>query len=1085
MKNIGLKSLLICIAACLVFASCSNDSQDGNAPQAYLPLEDVNKVHPLGDSFIVSYTSVGSWTLQNESEWIKVTDANNNSITGGKAGTTMLHITVLPNLDSSRRESLVFKSKGETDIEKEFIQDKAVLEMNSASSLRFGWVADATGKEIKVSSNIRWKMSVEGEDKDLYRIENHEEGTWLGKLGKEDEYEYKLTSLKHNMSSTDDERPVRVVIEPVKIDLEGSEVSLPDNVMDALSHTIEVSQDFLIFSLTDEDGNPFPTDLNFSELGDTATVNVVLEKGYEWECGWNSTSSMEVDPSKEDGREDIVKGRDVVIKPVNLYLSEVNPSREARNGYMDFWVNVGSDDDIKNSTKISIDVTQAPFVFEVSPRVYKVEESFENKGGEIEVTFSSSAEWEIINQPDWINVDQQDVTTVILSADQNLYFADDNYRGKTDDFAIKSRLNDLTIPLNLSQKPFIFDVVYDLEGAVADPTQGIARNDTTEYVIKLTTSGPWRLDSKSDWIKVSKNEGDGDAEVTLTASEYDNLELDDSRNGDLVFTSLTHEESGQDWGANAEKSLKFIQESLRFSIERSMNDPSVFEPSAFDAYKGSNGVEESGNQSFYLRCSADWTVSSDSEWLSVDRKSGSGYTTVTLSAATNPSVAAAGRDAEVTVIAKVGDRNMPKTFKVHQNPFKFEVKTTDDATYNPWNPASHPVQVTTTGNAPWEISISDTDDIIKTESSTKYGSVDNFCIELNNNKSERNKSAQFTIKSKVAGTDAQPKTFTINQEGYKFDVKVRNVFNFTEIKSNSKYDNSEYGSFNESYGFNVESSTEPVFKLTSDNKWVKFESESEHVEGQHYKKYKITISADNYFVQGEQRTCGLTVTSENTDLMEEYTITQNPFVFDVNFMHNYSSVSSVSLAALEGDEVKITAEAKCSSDLSISESDEGEIVSYESFGGTPGRNNTRTAEIKIAPNYSTSEKTATITVSSEFYDANDSVRESLTKQLTIKRAGYKFTASADIGSQYDFSSAKEGNKEFTFDCSGNDVKVDYAPSTGLTASVEKVSEGIWKLKLEVEENKENTSREWTVTVNANDASGLSHTFKVTQKGTEE
>lgn len=1071
MKNIGLKSLLICIAACLVFASCSNDSQDGNAPQAYLPLEDVNKVHPLGDSFIVSYTSVESWTLKNESEWIKVTDANNNSITGGKAGTTMLHITVLPNLDSSRRESLVFKSKGETDIEKEFIQDKAVLEMNSASSLRFGWVADATGKEIKVSSNIRWKMSVEGEDKDSYRIENHEEGTWLGKLGKEDEYEYKLTSLKHNMSSTDDERPVRVVIEPVKIDLEGSEVSLPDNVMDALSHTIEVSQDFLIFSLTDEEGNPFPTDLNFSELGDTATVNVVLEKGYEWECGWNSTSSMEVDPSKEDGREDIVKGRDVVIKPVNLYLSEVNPSREARNGYMDFWVNVGSDDDIKNSTKISIDVTQAPFVFEVSPRVYKVEESFENKGGEIEVTFSSSAEWEIINQPDWINVDQQDVTTVILSADQNLYFADDNYRGKTEGFAIKSRLNDLTIPLNLSQKPFIFDVVYDLEGAVADPTQGIARNDTTEYVIKLTTSGPWRLDSKSDWIKVSKNEGDGDAEVTLTASEYDNLELDDSRNGDLVFTSLTHEESGQDWGANAEKSLKFIQESLRFSIERSMNDSNVFEPSDFEAYKGSNGVEQSGNQSFYLRCSADWTVSSDSEWLSVDSKSGSGYTTVTLSAATNPSVAAAGRDAEVTVMAKVGDRNMPKTFTVHQKPFEFKVETTDDATYNPWNPASHLVQVTTTGNAPWEISISDTDDIIKTESSTKYGSVDNFCIELNNNKSERNKSAQFTIKSKVAGTDAQPKTFTINQDAYTFTLRnFLSSFTFEELNSTT-------------YEFYVTSSTDLTFEKDD---WLKCNVvDTKEVSGKHYKEYKVQISADDYFNQNGSRSGSLKVTSENTSLYKTSSISQSDFKFDVVFKHNYSSVSSVSLAALEGDEVKITAEAKCSSKLKVSESDEKDFVSSGSFDGKPGRNNTRTAEIEIAPNYSSSEKTATITVSSEFYDANDSVRKLLTKQLTITRGGYKFTASDDIGSQYDFSSAKEGNKEFTFDCSGNDVKVDYAPSTGLTASVEKVAEGIWKLKLEVEENKENTSREWTVTVNANDASGLSHTFKVTQKGTEE
>lgn len=1071
MKNIGLKSLLIFIAASLVFASCSNDSQDGNAPQAYLPLEDVNKVHPLGDSFIVSYTSVGSWTLQNESEWIKVTDANNNSITGGKAGTTMLHITVLPNLDSSRRESLVFKSKGETDIEKEFIQDKAVLEMNSASSLRFGWVADATGKEIKVSSNIRWKMSVEGNDKDSYRIENHKEGTLLGKLGKEDEYEYKLTSLKHNMSSTDDERPVRVVIEPVKIDLEGSEVSLPDNVMDALSHTIEVSQDFLIFSLTDEDGNPFPTDLNFSELGDTATVNVVLEKGYEWECGWNSTSSMEVDPSKEDGREDIVKGRDVVIKPVNLYLSEVNPSREARNGYMDFWVNVGSDDDIKNSTKISIDVTQAPFVFEVSPRVYKVEESFENKGGYIEVTFSSSAEWEIINQPDWINVDQQDVTSVILSADQNLYFADDNYRGKTDGFAIKSRLNDLTIPLNLSQEPFIFDVVYDLEGAVADPTQGIARNDTSEYVIKLKTSGPWRLDSKSDWIKVSKNEGDGDAEVTLTASEYDNLELDDSRNGDLVFTSLTHEESGLDWGANAEKSLKFVQESLRFSIEKSMKDPNVFEPSDFEAYKGSNGVEESGNQSFYLRCSADWTVSSDSEWLSVDRKSGSGYTTVTLSAATNPSVAAAGRDAEVTVIAKVGDRNMPKTFKVHQKPFEFEVETTDDATYNPWDPDSHPVQVITTGNAPWEISISDTDDIIKTESSTKYGSVDKLCIELNNNKSERNKSAQFTIKSKVAGTDAQPETFTINQDAYTFTLRnFLSSFTFEELNSTT-------------YEFYVTSSTDLTFEKDD---WLKCNVvDTKEVSGKHYKEYKVQISADDYFDQNSSRSGSLKVTSENTSLYKTSSISQSDFKFDVVFKHNYSSVSSVSLAALEGDEVKITAEAKCSSKLKVSESDEKDFVSSGSFDGTPGRNNTRTAEIEIAPNYSTSEKTATITVSSEFYDANDSVRKLLTKQLTITRAGYKFTASDDIGSQYDFSSAKEGKKEFTFDCSGNDVKVDPASSSGLTASVEKVSEGIWKLKLEVEENKENTSREWTVKVNANDASGLSHTFKVTQKGTEE
>ena len=485
MRNICLKSLVITIFTCFAFVSCTS-SQNGGDAHSYLPMEETNVVHPLGDTFTVSYTSTNNWLLttdfgEGDKDWFKVTNQSGKTITSGKAGTTLLNITVSPNISADRQVTLkFFRTEGSQLMDQcDFIQNAAILDMKTPNALTFGWVADKeTGKKIDVESNIQWRMRVESDKEEVYyAIKNYDDNAAIGDIDGGfaiGNYTYALTSLEHNMSSSEDTRKATVVIEPVKFNVDGKEEKLSNEVMNALSHKIQVNQEYLIFFITDRLGNELPDALSFSELGEFAADNeykkilkVTLEKGYDWSSEWKTDDSFSVGMDEVDVKEEKVNERDVVVKTMELKLDDVNPTREPREGCMNFWVVVESDESLKNSTALPVNVRQNPYVLQLPDNSYIFErKNIKNVGDSFDVTFSSSGEWEVIDKPEWVDLDsvvENGMTTLKVSMDQNLYFEDDNKRGSTDGFAIKSKHNDLRIDLDLAQDPFVFDVAYALE----------------------------------------------------------------------------------------------------------------------------------------------------------------------------------------------------------------------------------------------------------------------------------------------------------------------------------------------------------------------------------------------------------------------------------------------------------------------------------------------------------------------------------------------------------------------------------------------------------------------------------------------
>ena len=1098
MKQIVLKSVLAVVFCSFVAVSCTKDKQDqyqdGN--MTYLPISDI-EVHPLGDVISVSYTSEGSWEAvitSDETGWISLDKS-------GSAGTTYMEITVDPCLDHDRTATISFV-RGELVLDSfVIVQNKAVIDVTD-NKLEYilKWDKSASEREIVVTSNIQWKVSLDNTTNfsftsDLSGIQ----GAIL------DEFETKriplgFKALSNNLNRSE-KRYAEITIKPVKLDADDKLIEFAENdPVNSLTKTIRISQDFLIFAVEDNNGNEITSSSSylkdFSELGNYCRENyysetselpetdfvrdfkVTLEEGYRWKDnladlereGYVSVSRYEHNP--QTNADDAAR-RDVQTD-ITLTWEKPNQSTAPLNKDIRFWIVDESGKEI-DGAEIVIPISQKAyeldFTYDSFTNVSSYDKAVANPGETVRFRLNTNGPWNLTGKiPDWMQVSPQtgfgDTEITVAVPEQNLEFNPKSYSDGA--LAISSPLNELNMPVNVQQKAFRFNVDYK----DTTPEIGISRMDTKSYELVVTSDGPWSLEledvkSTGSWlavynIKAVEENGKvkyyGEAcenlSVSVAATEYNTTSTSpaDDRSKMLKFRSTLHSED--DWGTegNHIRKLPFIQQSLRTQILDSNRENDFTVTPSFAAYKTS-GMKET----FYVNCSAPWKLSATSgnravDWVYFEDSDGNvitggdgkEYMPVTMVVETN--TANSDRSAAIKVTVTVGSSSKEISLgSLIQDKFVFDITYDQISEFEALNTASVSINVASTPEAGWTLSC---DEWLKPD--TKAGNGSKSVTLTPEYNSDGSRTGKVKITSSVSGVT---KEVSFRQAAYEFDNSNVTLTQFDELLSKATSQNVKVKCTGEWIIDNIPS-------------WMKVTLNGNAIAGgKGDQTLSFTTAETNPLLDKREATIYI----KSKDFPDKHSkavkVSQNKYTWTVTGMDKdilqeelYDGTSKIGVTS-SGDWV---AEI---------ESDYSGFVSVSPDKGTGNKTKVTTATLQFTANYTKEVRKAKLTVRSKDYNNADG--KNLVKSINIEQKAYVFNAPVE---NITFESAASSKTIEGFECSG-EFKISTLPDW-LEVSIKS-----GKLTVSAKENTDK-ERSHSVTIESEHISknaDLKAVFTVTQK----
>ena len=153
-------------------------------------------------------------------------------------------------------------------------------------------------------------------------------------------------------------------------------------------------------------------------------------------------------------------------------------------------------------------------------------------------------------------------------------------------------------------------------------------SDGAAQTLSITTSGAWTISGAPSWADVSATSGTGDAEITVAANANT---ATTERNAELIINVS---------GATSVKVA--LSQAAAGSTPTPTPTLSVSPPSL-------NFVSGGEPKTFAITTSGSWTLSGKPSWAEVSSTSGTGNTTITVTA--NPNSATTARNAELTITA--------------------------------------------------------------------------------------------------------------------------------------------------------------------------------------------------------------------------------------------------------------------------------------------------------------------------------------------------------------------------------------------------------------------------------------------------
>ena len=395
---------------------------------------------------------------------------------------------------------------------------------------------------------------------------------------------------------------------------------------------------------------------------------------------------------------------------------------------------------------------------------------------------------------------------------------------------------DLTRRVSLLQTRFLFDI--------SATTTSIPAYSTSRYRLNIECSADWSVTKCPAWLTPASTSGTGDS--VLDFSITPNTSKTSTLSGTITIKSLYN---------NVEKSISVTQDAFSFNVDRT----------------GISGLSPVGASQCEINVTgtaeAPWSVTSSTEWVTiVSGASGAGNGSVVLNVKDNP--ATASRTGSVVLTNSISGES--KTVSITQNAYEFRSTASYSYKYSELATSSNSFSLTCSGS--WTVVVSDGSWLhISSLSGTGNSSISFY---PDKNTTLYSRSATVTVFSDLQrGTTQELKTsFTVTQDAFKFDSSSESK-SFDALNDDSK----------QSLGVYVTCSGS--WTLEDVPSWIKISPSSGSGNG------SILIVPQTNSTTSERNATFYVVSSDNTALRKQITVTQKAYVFNVD-----SSTASVSSA---------------------------------------------------------------------------------------------------------------------------------------------------------------------------------------------
>lgn len=1099
------KPLFFVALLCLSLAACESidDQSSINNRPTYLPIQDQVAAHPLGDELYIAYTADTTWNIviDGDEDWVEADIPKSD-----RHGTENIIFTVKPNLSSEKdyRECTVKfimgdDTNGETLNEFTIIQTKAVIDIKD-ESIEMGWKKHLDS--LSIESTIQWTIKCEETDDFWFDFEQEatkgvekpglkdNDGSGTGKFRYELESEkIKYRTQNNNLDTSDKE--VKLTITPYRKDVQGNDQELDPSIVEALTRTIKISQDYLIFMVNDSREE---VDLgSFSELGseyvdDSEKIDenehiCRREIKLTSELGWEKIGSNIAELRKNYGvtLENLpdpttteIEGRAVNVYNLRLSMTKPNPSLEREDYTLRFFT--VDDEDAYREVRFS----QDPYIFDF----IQLDQSIDslkavNAGDTLAFRIETTGPWKIdeATVPEWMSFDPtegegtKEIQAVVPDKNMSFENLDRAVRFTTNSFNDAVEKN-----LIAHQDRFRFD----LKDIDEDMGKAWSRMNTSAHEFTLVSDGAWTLylDDDSDevveWLNiVATTDGSepiamgkdhrisgaaGTWTFSVNANSFNN-ETDD-RTKAIRLTSDLHKEADNDfWPDRAIHRYDIKQEKYVFKIMHDGTDISTTNTTiggeAASAYNP-------GSYEIKMNCGAPWRITDYPGWVSFDEAdlSGVGYKTIKMTVGNNVGENwRDSREGDIKVRSYKEYEEVPddsnasgedKSFHIDQDGFTFEVSLNDEKISeegenipcDALNNTSYKINIKTVDSAGWSIT-SDSTWVVPNNKISGNGSLEQpIDIKPGYNGTLDNRDGVVTIKSTALGDNSPTYKVTFNQEAYVFDVESEESYTFETLKGDGQ-------------AKTVKIKCTGDWEITGDPTWIKLSEDSGRG------NRDITVSVDSTNTSLIARPVSIITVTSTVDGYDphthEFKVSQDPYEFSVELP---KETTKSALSEFAGT-ITVTSSGPINATKTTDE-DQIDLLGNDLIADSPNR----VVSYKMANNYSTKD------VVNKFRIFSENDEDNLYKEVTLTREAYIFKSSSlKDGEVITCGAAKDLKRgPFNFKSTGGflnmDISYDGTEKDWLKDSEFDVSKGT--LTIEAAENKGANPRSATIIIKSND-----------------
>lgn len=308
------------------------------------------------------------------------------------------------------------------------------------------------------------------------------------------------------------------------------------------------------------------------------------------------------------------------------FSAETNPSSETSRTAVFFLASTDPDWEYKTPVSASQDAA-FPYVKLLSENSTL---SFTGKTGKEELSIETNSSLDITTSDSWLKASlSSDKKHIMVGVDENR-----SNSSRTGYVTVKASYSS-SVSITVSQSAAML---------VAETTELNFDNTPATYKLSITSEASWTATSSDSWISVSPTSGTAgtsQAEISVTA----NTETQ-AREGYVYFNI----------GNTKLVKVNVYQRGIYIDTGEGLLDIS------------SNGESRKLN----VKSNTSWTVTSDSEWMSITPASGSGETEATVTIADNPSLS----ERRGYLVFESDSKNIREEILVRQYGKTFSVETT-------------------------------------------------------------------------------------------------------------------------------------------------------------------------------------------------------------------------------------------------------------------------------------------------------------------------------------------------------------------------------------------------------------------------